>query len=106
MSPALRERQGLADAVASLLIGKTYGELLALANSEARADEFLSEHGFDPRRVPHVSLIVNPGGRLRKKVCVEITVIDTPMYPKSRQACVYFEKYSNGKLVAYGFRRG
>lgn len=101
----LQERQAIAEGVALRLFPKTYGDLARLANDEGRADAFLTEQGVEIRRTPHVTLRVGKAGHLRKKICVEITVVDSPMDFQERPGCVYFEKHSSGKLVVYGFRQ-
>ena len=100
----LQERQALADNVAIRLLTKTYDELARLQDDEARADAFLTELGFDIRSAPYISLTVGRAGHLRRRMCVEITVIDDPTDSRGQPGCIYFEKYSSGKLLVYGFR--
>lgn len=99
------ERQSVADQIALRLLTKTYDELAQL-EGERNADAFLTQQGVDIYGNPHVSLMISRGGRIRKRMCVEITVTGVPFNAKEQPGCVYFEKYSSGKLVAYGLIAG
>jgi hypothetical protein len=94
----------VAEDVALRLFSRAYDELDQLADDECQADAFLMQQGFDIHRAPHVSLIIGRAGRMRKKICVEITVFGAPFNSKETPGTVYFEKFSSGKLVIYGFK--
>ena len=94
------ERQAIAIRIAMLLIPRTYTELIGMADDERAADACLARLGVNNEAPPFVALTVGSLGRLRRRIAVEITVIEN--MEGERPGCVYFERYRSGKLVVYG----
>lgn len=101
----LHERQSIAEEIALRLLIQTYDDLAQLADDEDRADAFLKQSGVNIQCAPYVSLMIGQAGCLRKKMCVEITVVEDSANSQEPPGCIYFEKFSTGKLVVYGFKR-